>query len=178
MELKYKIDRHNPSHIMPIMLLSFLHIYFFYFFLPYAIQTHIQFSIETEMVQQFFLFAFSTIMSEKEKERGREGDQSIKRQKESTLFFFPLRADCFLPLVQRDLWRICWLSIVLEHKSDSYLISICIFCSIYSYYLRLIRWTRVYHCSTLMLTHMMLGSHNFKLYVYTHTHTQSNTKAV
>lgn len=31
MELKYKIDRHNPSHIMPIKLLSFLHILFLVF---------------------------------------------------------------------------------------------------------------------------------------------------
>lgn len=43
--------------------------------------------------------------------------------------FFPLRADCFLPLVQRDLWRICWLE-RFRAKSDSYLISI-LYCCYY-----------------------------------------------
>lgn len=49
-----------------------------------------------------------------------------KRQKDIwCCSFFSLQADCFLPLVQRDLWRICWLG-RFKQTNDSYLISICI----------------------------------------------------
>lgn len=85
MELKYKIDRHRPSHIMPIM--------------QFTLSSFIRLSIRMVSIYSISLCiamnSFFTL---------RSNSRCVY-----VLFLLSHWVDCFLPLVQRDLWRICWL---------------------------------------------------------------------
>lgn len=161
MELKYKIDRHSPSHIMPIMLLSFLQ--------------HI-ISLCSLCVSQFHWFglSFFALSLSILVLFGLSISKESNRKNESrcvVVHFFPLRADCFLPLVQRDLWRICWLE-RFRAKSDSYLISIlycCYYLSSSSNFCMASTW------ATYAQAHICVGLYQYKGF-YLHIRTRQNQK--
>lgn len=100
MELKYKIDRYSPSHIMPIMLLLFSS-YFIYISL--CISVSMVFEHERPELlwygKRCVFFAPLMLFFQLCEIQERKRDRKIF----GVVLFFSLQADCFLPLVQRDL---------------------------------------------------------------------------
>lgn len=88
MELKYKIDRHRPSHIMPIM--------------QFTLSSFIRLSI---CMVSIYSISLSIAMNSFFHSPLHESMCVCV----CVLFLLSHWVDCFLPLVQRDLWRICWL---------------------------------------------------------------------